>query len=79
MGASDPCKHCEELLQPYLDRELTKEEQREAEAHLAGCPVCSKAYRFEERLRRYVRECCSEQAPPELREKLAAISRETRL
>lgn len=77
MGAIDPCRHCEELLQPFLDRELTEAEQREAEAHLASCPPCSKAYRFEESLRGYVRKCCSEPAPPELREKLAAISRET--
>lgn len=79
MGAIDRCRHCEELLQPYLDRELTEEERLEAEAHLASCPPCSKAYRFEESLRRYVRRCCSEPVPPELWERLAAISRETRL
>ena len=30
----DPCDKCEEVLQPYLDRELTETERREAEAHL---------------------------------------------
>ncbi|MER3410653.1 MAG: hypothetical protein C4306_11375, partial [Thermoleophilia bacterium] len=34
---SDPCQKCEELMQPYLDRELSEAERREAEAHLARC------------------------------------------
>jgi anti-sigma factor (TIGR02949 family) len=71
----DPiCEKCEELIQPYLDRELSEAEKREAEAHLAGCGYCSKRYRFEATLRRYVRHaCCSEEMSPELKAKLASL------
>lgn len=75
----DPCFHCEELLQPYLDRELTEMERLEAEAHLDGCSYCRKRYRFEATLRQYVRKQCTESMPPDLKEKLAAISRATPL
>ena len=44
------------MLQPYLDRELTEAERKEAEVHLDGCTYCSKRYRFEEKLRRFVRQ-----------------------
>lgn len=67
------CGKCEELLQPYLDRELTESEMLEAEAHLAGCEPCAKRYRFESSLRRYVRQCCEEPMPDELKERLAAL------
>ena len=69
----DPCEKCEELLQPYLDRELTEAERLEAEAHLDMCGYCRRRYRFEESLRRYVRQAWSEGMPPELKEKLAAL------
>lgn len=67
------CAKCEELLQPYLDRELTEAERREAESHLASCTHCAGAYEFEDRLRRFVRRCCEEPMPFELKEKLAAL------
>lgn len=69
----DPCDKCEEVLQPYLDRELTEAERIEAEAHLDLCGYCRKRYRFEESLRRYVRQAWSEGMPPELKEKLTAL------
>ena len=69
----DPCAKCEEVLQPFLDRELSDEEVAEAEAHLDACTYCRKRYRFEERLRMYVRQACAEQMPPELKAKLAAL------
>jgi anti-sigma factor (TIGR02949 family) len=69
----DPCAKCEEVLQPYLDRELTDDERAEAEAHLDTCSYCRKRYRFEESLRRYVREAAAETMPPELKAKLAAL------
>ena len=56
MTAIDPCDWCEEVLQPYLDRELTDSEMREAERHLDECSYCRRRYRFEESLRRYVRQ-----------------------
>ena len=69
----DPCAKCEEALQPYLDRELTPGERAEAERHLADCSYCRKRYRFEERLRRYVRQAATEEMPIELKQKLAAL------
>jgi mycothiol system anti-sigma-R factor len=73
MAFESICEKCEELLQPYLDRELDDAERREAEAHLAGCGYCSKRYRFEDSLRKFVRQACSEEMPPELKAKLASL------
>ncbi|HET9213737.1 MAG TPA: zf-HC2 domain-containing protein [Gaiellaceae bacterium] len=67
------CEKCEELLQPYLDRELDDSERREAESHLADCGYCKKRYRFEESLRRYVRGACAEEMSPELKARLANL------
>jgi anti-sigma factor (TIGR02949 family) len=69
----NPCVKCEEVLQPYLDRDLTPAEHAEAEAHLDDCEYCRKRYRFETSLRRYVREAAAEAMPPELKAKLAAL------
>ena len=69
----DPCEKCEEMLQPFLDRELTDAEHNEAEAHLDECTYCRKRYTFEVSLRRYVRSAWSEGMPPDLKEKLAAL------
>ena len=49
----DPCAKCEEMLQPFLDRELSEDEYAIAEAHLNECGYCRKRYKFEETLRRY--------------------------
>ena len=73
MSFVDPCAKCEEVLQPFLDRELTEAEHREAESHLDECDYCRKRYRFEASLRRYVRQAWSEGMPPELKEKLSAL------
>ena len=70
---TDPCTHCEEMMQPYLDRILTEEEMTEAEEHLAECEYCRRRYRFEESLRIYVHQAISEPMPPALKEKLAAL------
>ena len=71
--ALDPCAKCEEMLQPYLDRDLTDEERAEAEAHLDRCTYCRRRYRFEVTLRRFVRQAASEGMPPELKHKLLAL------
>lgn len=69
----DPCAACEEVLQPFLDRELSETERREAESHLAECGYCAKRYRFEETLRRFVRQVVVEEMPPDLKRKLQAL------
>ena len=68
--SGNPCDRCEELLQDFLDRTLTDVEWREAEGHLAGCDYCSRRYRFEESLRRYVKTSAVERMPPGLMSKL---------
>jgi anti-sigma factor RsiW len=69
----DPCAHCEEMMQPYLDRILTDEEMAAAEAHLAQCESCRRRYRFEESLRVYVRKAVVEPMSAELRLRLSAL------
>ena len=69
----DPCDKCEELLQPFLDRELDEDERAMAEEHLAMCGYCRKRYRFEEALRRFVRQAATEEMSPELKLKLAEL------
>jgi len=59
--ADDPCARCEEVLQPYLDRELSE-------------AYCRKRYRFEAHLRRFVRQAVvAEPMPPELKARLAQL------
>ncbi len=67
------CDKCEELLQGYLDRELSDVEVAVAEGHLNGCDYCRRRYRFEERLRRYIRVSASERMPAGLLAKLAEL------
>jgi anti-sigma factor RsiW len=69
----DPCAFCEEILQPYLDRELSDAERAEAEVHLQACEYCRKRYRFEAHLRMFVRQAAVEPMAPELKRRLAAL------
>ena len=76
MGARfdlDPCAACEEVLQPFLDRELSEPERLEAQRHLDACPYCARRYRFEESLRELVRVAALEEMAPELKQKLQAL------
>ena len=74
MTAYDPCAHCEEVMQQFMDRVLTDAERAEAEAHLDECAYCRKRYRFEETVRQYVRQAvAAEPMPVELKTKLAAL------
>ncbi len=66
------CEKCEEVMQPFLDRELDDAERAEAERHLDGCSYCARRYRFEVELRRVVRSV-AEPMPAELKERLAAL------
>ena len=69
----DPCEKCEEMMQPYLDGTLSDAEVLEAERHLSGCMWCQKRYRFEQRLRHYVRVAVTEPMSAELKARLAAL------
>ena len=69
----DPCAHCEEMMQPYLDHILTEAERLEAEMHLDGCEWCRRRYRFEESLRVYVRQAVTETMSASLKQRLSAL------
>jgi anti-sigma factor (TIGR02949 family) len=71
--SQDDCDKCEEMLQPYLDRELSAAEHAEAELHLNTCEHCRRRYRFEVSLRRYIRVTASERMPEGLRAKLIEL------
>jgi mycothiol system anti-sigma-R factor len=74
MTAYDPCAHCEEMMQPYMDRVITDAERAEAETHLDQCSYCRKRYRFEEKLRQFVRQAVQQEPMPvELKTKLAGL------
>jgi len=68
-----PCDACEELLQGYLDRELTDSEVGQAESHLDACDYCRRRYRFEDDLRTYVRTTAAERMPSGLMDKLTQL------
>jgi anti-sigma factor (TIGR02949 family) len=69
----DLCEWCEEVLQPFLDRDLTEAERREAEKHLKDCEYCSARYGFEEGLRRLVRQAVVEPMAPALKQRLSEL------
>ena len=73
MTAEGDCEKCEELLQGYLDRDLTAQEVAIAEGHLDGCDYCRRRYRFEAHLRRYIRISASERMPAGLLAKPAEL------
>jgi predicted anti-sigma-YlaC factor YlaD len=61
-------------MQPYMDRVVTDLERAEAEAHLDGCSYCRKRYRFEEKLRQFVRQAVEQEPMPvALKTKLAEL------
>jgi anti-sigma factor (TIGR02949 family) len=69
----DWCDKCEEQMQPYLDGALSETEVAAARRHLELCSWCAKRYRFEERLRHYVRVAVSEPMSAELKARLSAL------
>ena len=72
------CKDCESWMQPYMDGVLSEEQIREAQEHLARCPGCDKRYRFEVRLRRFVRVAVDEPMTPQLKARLVGLRGELR-
>jgi anti-sigma factor RsiW len=69
----DPCAWCEEVLQPYLDRQLNERDRAVAQSHLDQCGYCAKRYKFEATLRQFVRVAALEEMDPALKQKLAAL------
>ena len=68
-----PDRDVEDLLQGYLDRDLTPPQVTIAEGHLSGCEYCRRRYRFEAQLRRYIRTTATERMPAGLMAKLTEL------
>jgi anti-sigma factor (TIGR02949 family) len=73
MSEIDPCDWCEEVLQPYLDRDLNESDVKKVKHHLTECSWCENRFKFETDLRRLVRQAVVEPMEPALKEKLAAL------
>jgi anti-sigma factor RsiW len=67
------CSDCEQMMQPYMDRVLSDEQIAEAKEHLSACPPCEKRFRFEEKLRSFVRVAADEPMSDGLKAKLAGL------
>ena len=67
------CNDCESMMQPYMDRVLSDAQVREAQEHLERCPPCERRFRFEERLRQFVRVAVDEPMSPELKARLVGL------
>jgi anti-sigma factor RsiW len=67
------CDDCEQMMQPYMDGILSEEQIREAQEHLARCPHCETRYRFEIKLRHYVRVAVHEPMSEELKARLVGL------
>jgi mycothiol system anti-sigma-R factor len=65
------CRDCIQVLNTYIDRELSDEDVVQVREHLVACGGCLHLYQFEESVRRLVRVRCQEQSAPErLRERV---------
>jgi hypothetical protein len=67
------CTDCEQMMQPYMDRVLSDEQIAEAKEHLERCPGCEKRYRFEEKLRAFVRVAVDEPMTDALKARLDGL------
>jgi predicted anti-sigma-YlaC factor YlaD len=57
-----------------MDRVVTDLERAEAETHLNECTYCRKRYKFEEKLRQFVRQAVQQEPmTAELKTKLAGL------
>ena len=68
------CAKCEELLQPFVDRELTEAERHRRRGAPRRLRLLRTPLRFETTLRMYVRKCCDEPMPYELGEAQARLT-----
>ena len=73
MSEVDLCEWCEEVLQPYLDRDLNDADAATVIGHLRTCKWCDDRYKFEGHLRRLVRLTVVEPMDPGLKLKLSEL------
>lgn len=65
------CDHAIFRVYEYLDGELTVWKRRAIARHLDECPPCAQGFTFEIEVRRVIVSKCREEAPKDLRAKIA--------
>ncbi len=70
MSATE-CEQILEEIEVYLDGELSAEECRRIERHMADCPACFDREQFQRSLREIIRrKCGSAEMPPGLADRI---------
>lgn len=74
-GCADPhgCEDTDKHLYEYQHHELTPDQHKLIEEHLAACAHCREVYAEEEVIRRRVAQCACEAAPEQLRARVVAL------
>lgn len=74
---TDPkvCEEALDLLEPYLDGDLTPEEADRLRAHLAGCPACAAELALAGRIQRELRALPQPDCPPEVIQRVRTAGR----
>jgi anti-sigma factor (TIGR02949 family) len=78
MKRADDTRACEEaldLLEPYLDGDLSPGETDRVRRHLEGCAACAAELRLAERIRRELRTLPQPDCPPAVIERVRAAGR----
>ena len=70
------CFRAASRLYSYLDGEIRAIRRIRIRLHLRHCLNCERAYRFEQRLRGFIRERARVEAPPEVVERIRRLIRE---
>ena len=65
------CEQAHHRVYEYLDGELTVWRRRAISRHLDECPPCAEGYTFEIEVRRIVVSKCRDEAPEDLRQRIA--------
>lgn len=69
-GTEQDCQKALAELYVFLDGVLDDERRSQIKGHLDGCMHCFEAFDFEVELRQVVAQCCREEVPSELRERI---------
>lgn len=72
------CKDSIHLLQEFLDGDMSGEERKHLEEHLAGCPPCIEFVRSYQATSTLCKKALAAQMPDELKHKLMDFLRERR-
>lgn len=82
-GCDDPNGDCSEVLAEVyllLDHECPSAQEAEIRRHLDGCPECLEQYGVSDQLKQLLaRKCGGDHAPDQLKERLRATIRKTRV